>query len=268
MARSIEGKRILVTGASSGIGHTLARQLAQAGGSVLAVARTETKLRELVEACTGPGVIEPHVGDVTVPEDRGRMIETMRTRFGGLDILINNAGVAGSGHFATSSEDLLRQTMEVNFFAPVELTRLAVPVLTDGKEPLVVYVASMCGRRAMPAWSEYSASKFALCGFVESMRSELARFDIDVTLIVPGLTNSGLPAHLIRHEAKLKVDYTKGMSTDYVSERILRAIRKGTREVVLGSEAKWMLRINRWFPRLVDRLIARRVRRLHQTDSE
>ena len=87
---------------------------------------------------------------------------------------------------------MLRQVMEVNFFAPAELIRLAIPVLEQGRQPAIVNVASMCGRRAMPAWTEYSASKFALCGLTEALRGEMARFDIDVLLIVPGLTRSDL----------------------------------------------------------------------------
>ena len=88
------------------------------------------------------------------------MEETKRS-FGGLDILINNAGVASSAHFADSSEAILRQIMEVNFFAPTELMRQAIPLLVHGVQPAIVNVSSMCGRRAMPGWSEYSASKFA-----------------------------------------------------------------------------------------------------------
>ena len=114
----------------------------------------------------------------------------IRYRLGGLDVLINNAGVASFGHFAECTEVILRQVMEVNFFAPAELIRLAVPVLTRGRQPAVVNVASMCGRRGIPAWAEYSASKFALCGLSEALRAELVRFDVDVLLVLPGVTRS------------------------------------------------------------------------------
>src|SRR5437773_146823 len=82
-------------------------------------------------------------------------------------------------------------------FAPADLIRRATPHLIEGTQPAIVNVASMCGRRAMPGWSEYSASKFALCGLTESLRSEYARFDIDVLLVNPGLTQSDLPGHLL-----------------------------------------------------------------------
>src|SRR5205807_1929806 len=160
------GRRILITGASSGIGRSLAEQAARAGARVLAVARTVADLEDLADRLSREGAeVVAAPGDVTCDADRRRVIDTAVARFGGLDVLINNAGVAASGHFVECSEPILRQIMEVNFFAPVELIRRALPVLANGRQPAVVNISSMCGRRAMPAWPEYSASKFALCGF-------------------------------------------------------------------------------------------------------
>ena len=104
--------------------------------------------------------------DVTQPEDRKRLVETTVDAVRRHRPLINNAGVGSWGHFATSTPEILRQVMEVNFFAPVELTRVAMPHLTNGNQSAVVNVTSMCGRKGMPAWSEYSASKYALVGIV------------------------------------------------------------------------------------------------------
>jgi short-subunit dehydrogenase len=154
--------------------------------------------------------------------------------------------------------------MEVNFFAPAELIRLAIPVLTEGDRPAVVNIASMCGRRALPAWTEYSASKFALCGLTEALRGEMARFDIDVLLVVPGLTRSDLGRHLLRDEGRMKINFDEGQSPEAVAAEVLRALRKNRTETVVGRDARWMLRANRFFPRLLDRLIARRVRKLYE----
>jgi len=154
--------------------------------------------------------------------------------------------------------------MEVNFFAPAELTRLAVPVLTKGDRPAVVNVASMCGRRGLPAWSEYSASKFALCGLSEALRAELGpRFGIDVLLVVPGLTRSDLGRHLLRNTGRMNIDFDRGMPPEEVAAGILRALARRRAETVLGWDARWLLRVNRLWPRLVDYLLARRVRRLY-----
>src|SRR5207247_2500746 len=105
----------------------------------------------------------------------------------------------------------MRQVMEVNFFAPAELIRLAIPHLQQGSQPAIVNIASMCGRRGVPAWPEYSASKFALCGLTEALRGEFARFDIDVLLVLPGLTNTDLSAHLLRNTGRMEIQYDKGM---------------------------------------------------------
>jgi short-subunit dehydrogenase len=178
-------------------------------------------------------------------------------------VLINNAGVASWGHFAECTEAILRQIMEVNFFAPVELIRLALPILTAGQQPAIVNVASMCARRGMPAWSEYSASKFALCGMTEALRAEFARFDVDVLLILPGLTRSNLHRSMLRNEGRMQINFDNGMPPETVAAGILRALRKNRAETVLGSEARWLLRVNRFFPRLLDWLIGRRVRKLY-----
>jgi short-subunit dehydrogenase len=157
--------------------------------------------------------------------------------------------------------------MEVNFFAPAELMRLATPLLRKGQRPAIVNVSSMCARRGVPAWSEYSASKFALAGLTEALRAEFARFDIDVLLVVPGLTRTDFASHSLRREGKMRIDFAGGMAPEYVAESILRGLEKGKSEIVLGREARWMLRVNRFLPRLVDRLMARRVRALYAAEA-
>src|SRR5262249_18476582 len=166
-----------------------------------------------------------------------------------------------------SSEEILRRVMEVNFFAPAELIRLAVPLLERGQQPAVVNVASMCGRRGLPAWSEYSASKFALCGLTEALRAEMARFDIDVLLIVPGLTRSDLSRHLLRNTGRMKIDFAAGMAPEAVAGHIVHSLCMNRAETVVGWDARWMLLVNRLFPRLLDWLITRRVRKLYAGDG-
>lgn len=266
MANEINGARILITGASSGIGRAFARLCVQQGARVAAVARSEDRLHELAREFPTAEIL-PIVGDVTLPDDRRRMLETAVQRFGGLDVLVNNAGVASFGHFSSSSEEIMRRIMEVNFFAPAELMRLAIPILTQGRHPAIVNVASMCGRRGVPAWPEYSASKFALCGLNDALRAEFARFDVDVLLVVPGLTQTSLRDNLLHNTGRLKIDFDEGMKPEEVAAGILRALRKRRRETVLGWEARWILRVNRWLPWLVDRLMARKVRKLYEQEA-
>jgi short-subunit dehydrogenase len=193
-------------------------------------------------------------------------LATVRERLGGLDVLINNAGVGSFGHFGGSSEDVLRQVMEVNFFAAAELIRLAVGTLSEGRQPAIVNIASMCGRRGLPAWSEYSASKFALCALTEALRGEMVRFHIDVLLVLPGLTHTDMGSHLLRNAGRMKIDFTDGMSPDVVAARVLDALQRNRTETVVGREARWILWLNRFLPRLMDRLLARKVCSLYSAE--
>ncbi len=262
--RDLRGRRMLITGASGGIGRAVAEQASRAGARVALAARSADKLDALAASLTAAGGDVLAVpADVTCDDDRRRLLDTVVARFDGLDDLINNAGVGAWGHFATSDEAVLRQIMEVNFFAPAELIRRAVPVLTRGRRPAVVNVASMCGRRALPAWSEYSASKFGLVGLTEALRGELARFDVDVLLVLPGLTASDLGGHLLRSEGRYPMDFSRGMPPEKVAAAVLNALRRNRTETVVGGDARWILFVSRFFPRLVNRLLARKVKQLY-----
>jgi short-subunit dehydrogenase len=271
MTRDLNGRRILITGASSGIGKALAQQLAPLGAKLVLAARSEDKLKEVAASLPSPpgrgaggeGVHLVVPTDITKEADRQNLLQKAIEHLGGLDVLINNAGIASWAHFADSTEAILRQIMEVNFFAPAELIRKSIPILVNGTQPAVVNVSSMCGRRAMPAWSEYSASKYALCGLTEALRGELARFDIDILLIIPGLTSSEFSQHFLKSEGKAQIEYDKGMAPETVAAAIVKALKKNKTETWIGRDAQWMLRVNRWFPRLVDYLLARKVRKLY-----
>src|SRR3954452_18668180 len=126
MRREFTGRRILITGASSGIGKALATQLAGLGAKLVLAARSEDKLRALADELSAQGAdVAAVTADVTSESDRARLFVEVQSRFGGLDVLVNNAGIASWAHFADSTEDVLRKIMEVNFFAPTELIRLA-----------------------------------------------------------------------------------------------------------------------------------------------
>ena len=264
MSRELAGKRAILTGASGGIGAALAHALARAGVRVTLAARSADKLEGVaaaIRAAGGDAVAVPT--DVTNPGDRARLVEAAVAAFGGLDLLVNNAGVGSWGHFADSTEAICRTVLEVNFFAPVELTRLALPHLTRGRQPAVVNVTSMCGRKGMPAWPEYSASKFALVGMSEAWRGEFERFGVDVLTVVPGLTNSGFENNWLRSDGKADLRFADGMTPDYLAEKIVKAIRANRTETVVGTEARRLLRFNRYFPRLTNWLLARKVKKLY-----
>ena len=267
MRRNLQGKRILITGASRGLGKALAEDAARRGAQLALAARSVAPLEALAAQLRGGGSdAMPIPADLTSRDDRRRLLDTVRDRLGGLDVLLNNAGVGSFGHFAESTDTILRQVMELNFFAQAELMRAAIPLLAEGQHPAIVNVSSMCGRRGLPAWPEYSASKFALAGLSEAVRGELVRYGISVLLVLPGLTQTSLSTNMLRNEGRMAINFTGGMRPEYVASRILNALERNRRELVLGREAIWMLRVNRLWPWLVDRLMKRKVRQLYAAE--
>ncbi len=267
--RTFEGARVLVTGASQGIGRSLALAAARRGAKVLATARNDALLADLAEDAKSEGFpIKTLKADVISPADRLAMIGAMTERFGGLDILINNAGIGATGHFAEANEDRLRSIFEVNFFGLAEITRLAVPVLKQGINPAVVNISSVVGRRAIPGRSEYSASKFAVQGLSEALRGELAKDGIDVLLINPGLTQTNFSENMLERKSLLKVDHMRGMTADQVAEATIHAVERGKNEVTFTFKARMLILVNRFFPRLVDWIVIRKVKRLYAESRE
>jgi short-subunit dehydrogenase len=265
--RSIQGSRLLITGASQGIGRALALAAVRRGGKVLAAARSEELLRGLAdEARALGGTLHTVLADVTSPDDRRQMVEAALQHFGGLDILINNAGIGATGHFADVSPDRLRKIMEVNFFGLTETTRALLPLLKKGTRPAIVNISSIAGKRGIPARSEYSASKFAVQGFSEALRAELAKDGVDVLVICPGLTQTNFSQNMIEQKAKMALDHMRGMTPEQVALATLRAIERGKNEIHLTFQGKLMVFVSRFFPRLADRIARRKVRSLFQDE--
>jgi short-subunit dehydrogenase len=267
MRRQLQGKRLLVTGASSGIGRAIALEAGKRGCRVILAARSEVEIEALADQMRRTGVEAVAVrADVTRPEDRQAMFDVAKEHFGGLDILVNNAGVAAHGHFMDLDPQTLRQVMEVNFFAVAENCRLAIPLLEDGEQPLIVNVSSMAGRRGVPAWTEYSASKFAVCGFSEALRAELVRFGVDLMLVVPGLTQSDLGKNLLAKKGRLPTDYASGLTPQVVAQKILDGAEANKHELRIEKDARLLLFVNWLAPRFVDWRMAKLVRKLYRQE--
>jgi short-subunit dehydrogenase len=267
--RTLAGSRILITGASQGIGRALALAAARRGAKVLAAARSDELLQELAAEARAAGVsVETVRADVTSPEDRQRMADAALTAFGGLDVLVNNAGIGATGHFAECGPERLRAIMEVNFFGLTETTRVLLPLLRRGQKPAIVNISSIAGKRGIPARSEYSASKFAVQGFSEALRAEMVRFGIDVLVVCPGLTQTNFSKNMLEQKAKLQLDHMRGMTAEAVAEATLRAIERGRDETCLTLQGRLMVLVSRFFPRLADRVAARRVRELFRDEIE
>jgi short-subunit dehydrogenase len=261
--RNLTDLRVLVTGASQGIGRALAELAARRGAKVLAAARSVDLLNELAEAARKDGHwLEVVQADISKPDDRRKMIEAAIHHFGGLDILINNAGIGATGHFADSRPEVLRAIMETNFFGTTETTRLFLPLLKQGTTPAIVNISSVVGRRALPARGLYSASKFAVEGWSQAIRPELAKDSIDVLVINPGLTQTNFSKNMLEQKAKIQMDHLRGMTSEQVAEATLRAIEKGKNNLTLTLRGKLLLLFARFAPWVIDFFARKKVREL------
>ena len=257
-SRSIRGMRTIVTGASSGIGRELALELGRGGARLIVTARREERLQGLLEALRELQV-EAHavVGDIVEPATRTALVAAAEQHFGGLDTLINNAGIGAIGPFMDADEERLRRVMEVNFFAPVELVRLAVAALRGGKRPLIANISSVLGHRAVPKKSEYCASKFAMHGFSDALRCELAADRIDVLLVSPSTTSSEFFDNVLDSEGAGPTFGWTTMSPRAVARQTVRAVRRGRHEIILTPGGKLLVWLDRLCPPLMNRLLAR-----------
>ncbi len=261
--RKLAGLRVLVTGASQGIGRALVIDAAKRGCKVLAAARSQELLDQLAAEVRGSGgTIETVKADVTSPNDRAAMVDAAVKHFGGLDGLVNNAGIGATGHFMDSEPDVLRRIFETNFFGLTETTRVFLPLLKAGTTPAIVNISSVVGKRALPARSLYSSSKFAVAGFSEAIRAELAKDAIDVIVVSPGLTQTNFSQNMLEQKAKMQLDHMRGMSSEEVAAATLRAIEKGSRDVTLTLKGKMLLLVNRFCPWFVDWKAKKTVREL------
>ena len=253
--------RVLITGASSGIGAALAIELATLGARVVLNGRREEKLREVADRVfASGGQAALSVGDVTDRAARTTALQIAEREFGGLDVLVNNAGVSAWGAFDQASDDRLRRIMEVNFFAAAELTREALPILQQGRTPLVVNVASILGHRGIPFQVEYCASKFAVRGLSEALRPELRRLGIDLLVVSPGTTESELFEHLLDKTTEMPWRQQRGVSAAHVARQIVRAMRSGRHEIIPSGRGRLLVWLNRLIPRLVDAWMERYTR--------
>ncbi len=265
--RSMFGARMMITGASQGIGRALAEAAARAGARVLAIARQEALLEELAQQVRAAGgSLETVQADVTSPDDRRKMVEAAQRHFGGLDILVNNAGVGATGHFADGNPEHLRRIFEVNFFGLTETTRAFLPLLKQGQRPAIVNISSIAAKRGIPARADYSASKFAVQGFSEALRAELAKDGIDVLVVCPGLTQTNFSKNMLQQKALVQLDHMRGMTSEEVAQQTLRAIVRGKNEVILTLQGKLIALVNRFAPWFADLIVKRKIRGLFKDE--
>jgi short-subunit dehydrogenase len=254
--RRIASLRVLVTGGSSGVGRAVAVELAARGARVLATARRAERLAELERAVPG---IATMAGDITAAATRRQLLDHARNHLDGLDVVVAAAGGGAIGPFRNADPATLRTIMELDFFAPAELVREALPLLAAGTDPAIVLVGSILGRHPLPLHAEYCAAKAALASLAGSLRAELAADGIDVVLASLGPTESEFWDSLA---AGRRPAWSGGrpLTAEATAAAIIAALVNRRPEVLPGWAAKGYAFAARVCPWLIDAVVAHRRR--------
>jgi short-subunit dehydrogenase len=255
MHDQFKDKVVVVTGGSDGIGKALVEALLQQGAKVATCGRHHDKLYRLqTDYPSYP--LHVMVTDVANENDCRRFIDSTIKMFGGIDVLINNAGISMRSELKDASVDVLRRVMDINFFGAVYCTRFALDSLIERKG-VIVGVSSIAGYRGLPGRSGYSASKFALQGWLESVRTELLETGVHVMWVCPGFTTSNIRNAALNNRGEAQgespMDEGKMMSAEECARIILHAIVKRKRTVVMTFTGKRTVFMNKFFPGLADK---------------
>ena len=253
------GRVCLVTGASRGLGAELSRQLSSRGAKVVLFARSRAEMDALAqqfEAAHRDALVV--VGDVSRPEDLERAATQAVARFGGIDVVIANAGIGVLGYVADCELDDFRRAMDVNFFGVLHAITSALPHLRKRRESRVAIVSSVGGKLSLPTSGAYSASKFALHGLADALRAEEAKHGVRVTVLCPGFFESQVrDAAIVRGLAPDAPPASLLLSTREVAEQSLAAIARGDGEVTISRFAKALLTVQKLAPSRVNEWLAR-----------
>jgi short-subunit dehydrogenase len=247
----ISDSTILITGASGGIGGAIARQLAQRGATLILINRDSDKLAGFAaELRASGGKVIALAGDLATPGEPARLVQTALDQAGTVDILVNCAGVQNFGFFAEESAADTATLFNINTIAPIALTNALLPHLLKKGKGQIVNLGSIFGSIGFPCFASYSASKFALRGFSEALRRELAGSGIGVTYVAPRFTRTAFNRSAVTRMANaLKMNQDEPES---VAASVIAAIEHNDRERYLGWPEKLFVRINSILPRLVD----------------
>lgn len=257
MLKSFSNKVVLITGASSGIGKALTIKLLQQGAYVSICARGADKLKAFEQEMNHPNLF-CLPADVSNEADCNRFIQSSYQRFKRIDVLINNAGISMRALFEELDLSVLKQSMDINFWGTVYCCKYALPYLLESKGS-IAGISSIAGYKGLPCRTGYSASKFAMQGFLESLRVELLHKGVNVLWISPGFVASNIRNTALNasgtHQKETPLDESKIMSAEECAMRILQAIAQRKRSLMMSLQGKLTVWVNRFFPNFADKQV-------------
>jgi short-subunit dehydrogenase len=257
-----ENQAVWITGASSGIGEALAYAFSREGAKLILSGRREAELERVKRGCAGaPETVFVLPLDLTQFESFGEKAKQAEARFGRVDILVNNGGISHRSLVAGTLFDVDLAVMNTNYFGAVALTKAVLPAMLARAAGHIVVVSSLMGYLDTPMRSAYAASKHALHGYFDSLRAELWRQNVKVTLICPGFVKTAISLNALTGDggkyAKMDQTQAKGISAETCAAKTLNAIARGKEEVMIGGAEVLAVYVKRFLPRVYSKVVRR-----------
>ncbi len=255
----MKGKVVIITGGSSGIGKALALVFGLNGSRVFITGRNPVELEHAVNDLRAKGIeVQGFQGDVSVEEDNRRMAAEAIRVFGTIDILINNAGISMRALFSEVDLSVVRKVMDINFYGTLYATYYCLPEIRKNNGS-IIGISSIAGFRGLPGRTGYSASKFALNGFLEVLRTELLKTGVHVLTACPGFTASNIRKRSLTKDGTQQGESPRNegemMSAEQCAKHIYRATVRRKRTLILTMQGKLAVFLNKWLPRLADKMV-------------
>lgn len=252
-------KVVVITGATSGIGEACAAVFGAAGAQLVITGRNAQKLEATAAKLQAMNLtVLPLLADAGSEADNKRMAEEAIARFGRIDILINNAGISMRALFQDLDLEVFRKVMDTNFWGTVYATKFCLPAILDSKGS-IIGISSINGYRGTPARTAYTASKYAMNGFFESLRTEVMKKGVHVLVVAPGFTSSNIRNTALTADGSSQGesprDESKMMTSEEVATRILEATTRRKRDLVLTTQGKLAVFLNKWIPGILDGIV-------------
>jgi len=255
----MKDKVVIITGASSGIGKAMAERFGRAGSRLLITGRNKAELDKTVTELQSKGItIVGFQADVSLEDDNRKMAEEAIRAYGQIDVLINNAGISMRALFSEVDLDVVKKVMDINFYGVLYATKYCLSEITKNKGS-VVGISSIAGFRGLPGRTGYSASKFALNGFLEVLRTELLKSGVHVLTACPGFTASNIRKRSLTKDGSQQGESPrkeeKMMTAEECADHIYNATVKRKRTLILTTQGKLAVFLNKWLPGMADKMV-------------
>jgi len=252
-------KVVIITGATSGIGEACAEVFGRQGAKIVITGRNTQKLEQTALKLRSQDIeVLSILADAGSEADNQRMASETLAHYGRIDILINNAGISMRALFQDLDLEVFRKVMDTNFWGTVYATKFCLPAILESRGS-IIGISSINGYRGTPARTAYTASKYAMNGFFESLRTEVMKKGVHVLVVAPGFTSSNIRNSALTADGSSQGesprDESKMMTSEEVAEHILKATLKRKRDIVLTSQGRLAVFLNKWMPGILDGIV-------------